>query len=324
MNSMIQISSIITNRDFIAHQSWDIVHEWEDILSDQLNVRLSHCSHNKWRLRQLARFLHIPAFVSSSPKLEFVMVASIKAKGIYGTNTIPYIIDYFLPDSEARKYIGKTRRCPLVIISSRQVYERLINLGAPSESFRHVPLSIPPSYLGYYTPFEKKDIDIVIVGRPSEKLIKYANQFALEVSSIKLAVREIINDRFTARVTPPGNELIDIHDRDNYIALLQRSKVFLYSTPGYDDNTKVTNGYSQVTPRLLEALSCGCQPTMCYPDNADTRFYQLKDYWPSVENYDDFKLLVKKALDSPMSEKEIKDYLEPHLTTNIAIKYFIK
>lgn len=213
--------------------------------------------------------------------------------------------------------------CPLVLISSKEAHERLLNNGALAEKYVHVPLSIPSTYIENYMSQNKKDIDITIVGRPSEKLIGYAKQFVIENPNIKIAQKEVINGKFVARITPPNEDLVDIHKRDDYITLLQRSKVFLYSTPGYDDK-KITNGLSQVTPRLLEALSCGCQPIMRYPDNADTRFYRLQNFWPSVETYEDFKTQIEMALDAPMSERKIKEYLQPHLTSNVATKYFTK
>ena len=114
-----------------------------------------------------------------------------------------------------------------------------------------------------------------------------------------------------------GNPMADIESHDDYMALLRRSRIFLYSTPGMDDS-KPTNGFSQVTPRFLEAIASGCRPVMRYFDNPDPRFYGLDGFSPSVESYEEFAMIADKALSGPVDLKAYESYLASHYTSSVA------
>lgn len=54
---------------------------------------------------------------------------------------------------------------------------------------------------------------------------------------------------------------------------------------------------------------------MKYADNADTRWYELSMFGPSVENYEDFERQMDKAISTSPNFSKISDYLSKHLTS---------
>lgn len=248
--------------------------------------------------------------------LEFVMIATPDNRGRYSRHSIPWIIDWFLPDSDIPAFLSSTAYCPKVLISSREAYERLIAHGADTERYIHLPLSLPDRYRLDPTTEMHKDIDLALVGRNSGLLLDYARRYVKEHPSLRVVVKGPKRGGHPWVYDLQGNPVADIHTREDYLALMRRCRLFLYSTPGIDDD-KLTQGFSQVTPRLLEALSCGCRPIMRYPDNPDTRYYRLADFGPNIESYEQFRAEADRILSTPPDLNVIADYLAPHYTSSV-------
>ncbi|WP_305154961.1 hypothetical protein [uncultured Duncaniella sp.] len=315
--SVMKLSGITSRRRVKHRPSWNLVFEWEEILSESLSVPLRCPGRIGWTLRSLFRRFGLPFAHRGDPTLEFVMVAKPDNQGRYGRNSIPWIIDYFLSDDDTRRFLATTSRCPLVFVSSREAYEKLLACGTDPQRFRHVPLSLPDRYrLDSSVPMTK-DIDIALVGRVSEVLDGYARRYAAEHPGVVMAVRGPRRKGHLWAYDIKGTPVADIESHDSYMALLRRSRVFLYSTPGMDDG-KPTNGFSQVTPRFLEAVASGCTPVMRYFDNADSRFYGLAGFSPSVGSYEEFAAHVSGILASPVDLKAMESYLAPHYTSSVA------
>ncbi len=143
---MMKLSGITSRRGIKHRPSWNLVFEWEDILSRSLSVPLRCPGRVGWTLRSIVRRLGLPFSHSGDPTLEFVMVAKPDNQGRYGRNSVPWIIDYFLSDSDTCRFLESTAHCPLVFVSSYEAYERLLACGADPDRFRHVPLSLPDCY----------------------------------------------------------------------------------------------------------------------------------------------------------------------------------
>lgn len=314
---MMKLSGITSRRRIKHRPSWNLVFEWEDILSRSLSVPLRCPGRVGWTLRSIVRRLGLPFSHSGDPTLEFVMVAKPDNQGRYGRNSIPWIIDYFLSDSDTCRFLESTAHCPFVFVSSCEAYERLLACGADPDRFRHVPLSLPDCYRLDGSAPMVKDIDIALVGRVSDVLDGYARRYAAEHPGVVMAVRGPRRKGHLWAYDIKGNPVADIESHDDYMALLRRSRIFLYSTPGMDDS-KPTNGFSQVTPRFLEAIAAGCRPVMRYFDNPDTRFYGLAGFSPSVESYEEFAMIADKALSGPVDLKAYESYLASHYTSSVA------
>lgn len=248
--------------------------------------------------------------------LEFVMIAKAANRGRYDRDIVPWIIDYFLPDSDTDAFLKSTSVCPLVLISSREAYERLVSHGADRKRYRHMPLSLPDRYRPDHNAYKDKDIDIALIGRVSSILLDYAKRYVTEHPGLKVVTSGPKRDGHHWVYDSAGNPVADVSGREEYMALLRRSRLFLYSTPGIDDG-KPTNGFSQVTPRFLEAIACGCRPLMRYPDNPDTRYFRLADFGPSIETYDDFSTAAERAFSSTADNRIYDDYLAKRYTSAV-------
>jgi hypothetical protein len=248
--------------------------------------------------------------------LEFVMIATPDNRGRYSRHTVPWIIDWFLPDSDLPAFLHSTRHCQQVLISSREAYERLTANGADPGRYRHLPLSLPDRYrLDPSAPMHK-DIDLALVGRNTSRLLEYARRYVDSHPGLRVVVKGPKRGGHPWVYDLEGHPVADIDSRQDYLALMRRCRLFLYSTPGIDDG-KPTQGFSQVTPRFLEALACGCRPIMRYPDNPDTRYYRLSDFGPSVDTYAQFEAEADRLLSIPLDLDAIAAYLAPRYTSQV-------
>lgn len=313
---MINVSGILSRRGVKHRPSWHLVFEWEDEISRALGIPIRAPWRIGWGVRSLLRRVGAKCPRRDLPVLEFVMIATADNRGRYGHRSVPWIIDYFLPDSDIPAFLRSTGLCPYVLVSSREAYERLIAHGASPEKYRHLPLSLPDRYrLNPDAPM-LKDIDLALVGRPSEVLLDFARRYVDEHPGLNVVVKGPKRGGHMWVYDLGGNPVADVDSREDYLALLRRSRLFLYSTPGVDDG-KPTGGFSQVTPRLLEALACGCLPLMRYPDNPDTRWYDLPALCPSIDTYEQFVREADRALSAPADLHAIAEYLAPRYTSAV-------
>lgn len=314
---MIQLSGILSRRKVKHRPSWHLVFEWEDEISRALSLPVHAPARPGWWARSLARRLGLKCPARHfHPMLEFVMIATPDNRGRYSRHTVPWIIDWFLPDSDLPAFLHSTRHCQQVLISSREAYERLTANGADPGRYRHLPLSLPDRYrLDPSAPMHK-DIDLALVGRNTSRLLEYARRYVDSHPGLRVVVKGPKRDGHPWVYDLEGHPVADIDSRQDYLALMRRCRLFLYSTPGIDDG-KPTQGFSQVTPRFLEALACGCRPIMRYPDNPDTRYYRLSDFGPSIDTYAQFEAEADRLLSTPLDLDAIAAYLAPRYTSQV-------
>ena len=314
---MIELSGILSRRKVKHRPSWHLVFEWENEISRELSLPFVMPWHVGWGMRSLARRLGVKCPVKKgAPLLEFVMIATPANRGRYSHRSVPWIIDWFLPDSDIPAFMEATAMCGQVLISSREAYERLISHGADPQRYVHLPLSLPDRYRLDPRKDMHKDIDLALVGRNSGVLLDFARRYVKNRPGLNVVVKGAKRDGHPWVYDLDGNPVADIHSRKDYLGLMRRCRLFLYSTPGIDDG-KPTNGFSQVTPRFLEALACGCLPLMRYPDNPDTRYYDLPSFGPSIETYEMFEAEADRLLSAPLDLGAISAYLEPHYTSSV-------
>ena len=314
---MIQLSRILSRRRVKHRLSWHIVFEWEDEIARALDLPVRAPRRPGWWMRSLARRVgaRCPR-TPQAPMLEFVMIATDTNRGRYGHRSVPWIIDYFLPDESVTSFLEATSACPYVLISSREAYEHIIKNGGDAARYLHLPLSLPDRYRLDPSVKMDKDIDLALVGRQTSVLLEYARRYVASRPGLRVVVKGEKRNGHSWVYDLDGKPVADIDSREDYLALMRRCRLFLYSTPGMDDG-KPTEGFSQVTPRFLEALACGCRPLMRYPDNPDTRHYELASLAPSIETYEQFEAEADRALSSPVDLKAIASYLEPRYTSSV-------
>ena len=97
---------------------------------------------------------------------------------------------------------------------------------------------------------------------------------------------------------------------------MKLAKCGLYSTPGIDGGESRTNGFSQVTPRFLELIACGCHIIARYKQNSDTDYYQLGNFSQSIDDYKSFERALDLSRDSIVDMNKYSKYLSNHYTSN--------
>lgn len=311
-----EIEQILSLR-YTERRPWfQIVYEWEDYFSKNLKVTivgkfLSFLFNDK--LECYTGFLG--RLLVRRYTLIFQMVALTKNSIYNNKYIIPYIIDYWIPEKEIQLFERAYSKCPLVVISSKQVYDCLINKGCKLKIV-HVPLSIPDSYVPQSICFPKK-YDFALIGRTNKVLRQFFDKYVKENPSITYVERKIVNGKYVF-CDQYNNILSESDGRDEYISFLRASKCTFYSTPGMDGDRTNTNGFSPVTPRFLEGLSCGCHLLMRYPDNSDVNYYEIDKYFECISDYSQFKGLLEKKLSTPVDEATYLKLLYKHTTSQSA------
>ena len=113
-----------------------------------------------------------------------------------------------------------------------------------------------------------------------------------------------------------GNFIAKDSGCESYIHMIRSSKITCYSTPGLDSNKSETSIFNQVTPRLFEMLAGGCYVLAHYPDNADTRFYELDKYVGNIPDYETFEMRLDYLRKSaPMDFSIAHEFLNKHYTS---------
>lgn len=310
-----KITQIVSTRRAFPLPFWHLVWEWEDVISERLNIPIEADTKPLHILKKNA----IVQKLVGGTKFVFDMNPwhRLRTHGIFKVpaNTIPYIIDFYLTDEYIEPFVRMYQNSPLIFISSRQVYEFLKSKGTGLD-LRHLPLSLSDKYQLTDAVLKEKMYDVVLLGRLSPIFEQFLEQY-LSAHPETTVVRKRIEHGGFNYYDNEGQFVGNADDREGYMSIMRKSRVMLYTTPGYDGEKK-TNGFSQVTPRFLEAIACGCNPVMRYPDNADTRFFELDFFAPSAETYEQFESQMNKARKNVPDMNKYRSYLTQHYTSKRA------
>lgn len=318
-----EIEYIGTCRKFEHWPSFDLVYEWEDVFAEKLGCNFAY--KKSWYNSKLRRIPLLNLFARHwSNTFCFEMIP-----GIYGAHldnmktVIPCIIDFFLTKESMPLFISGYSNNKVVLLSSKEsfdfVEDYLQQNNIKNFNIGHLALSISDKYaIDKVTRFEKK-YDLVLMGRQNPVLESFLNQYIKSHPDLYYVYRELKDGKFNY-YTNRGECLGDINTRDKYMTLMRNAKCGLYSTPGIDGGEKRTNGFSQVTPRFLELIACGCHIIARYKQNSDTDYYELEQFSPSVDSYEQFEQMLDKARSSEVDMKSYSSYLLKHYTSVRAIQ----
>lgn len=306
------LREIITTRRYNHWPSWHIVFEWEDTFAKEMDLTLFYDSLFLKAMRHISPRLCRCLF-PSHPSLLFQMSPemNLDRAGRYNQRKIiPYIIDFFLQEKELPFFYRAYSQNPFVLISSQEVSNYLKRKNCPIPFFC-LPLSLPDKYR--LEPTEKK-YDLILAGRTNPVLEEYTKRYAESNPDFLYVYRKLIDGVFNY-YTSQGECLGNIRGRDQYMHLLRQSRVGLYATPGMDGGEERTHGFNQVTPRFLEMVASGCHVLARYPDNADTRYYELSKFSPPIQSYGQFKALMDEARKHEIDAVAYEAYLSKHYTS---------
>jgi hypothetical protein len=318
MNNYKKLKSISSGT--LKASSFDTLYEWEKIISDRFNLKVKNQSKlTNWIYRQIEVRLKAREFFhhlvpSSNLILLFVMTARVEKSCRLTKNTIAIIIDFWLKESDLKLFYENYKHCPLVLITSAEVYEFLRFHNCPL-NIEHWPLSLPDSQKLDPDIIYDKKWDLSLLGRTNPYFLNMLEKYCLKHPDFEYVrgSNDIDNRYF---YTNKGLKVGHAIGREAYLEMLRATKISFYTTPGLDLAKKETDFFNQVTPRFLELIAAGCLVMAHYPKNADTDFYEIDKLCKDIASYEVFE----NQLDCLRSIKEVPvenylNYLNKHYTS---------
>jgi len=251
--------------------------------------------------------------------MRFDMNPHIGKRRANSEHIIPWVIDFYLEDNQLSQFNISYKHHPLVLISSREVYEYLISKRelVKDVNFQHLALSISDNYkISSETKFEK-EYDVVLMGRQNPVLTSFFYRYLEAHPNLKYAYRKKEGDSFNYYAVHNGKETLigGINDREQYIDLTRKARIGFYATPDIDTDHSRAHGFNQVTPRFLELIASGAHVIARYVPNPDTEYYRLQDFSESMETYEQFEKAMDDAMKHDVDMNKYANYLAQHYTS---------
>ena len=316
-----KLKHINTKRDFEHRFFYDLVYEWEDIISKTLNVPMLHeyreylmyrNMRNKYLRRiPILREMLYPHGLSLSFDMDPVEKPRFNSKHI-----IPWIIDFYLPVEKLPQFNEAYKGHPLVLISCLDAYNFLNEHKklCPDIKIAYLPLSLPDQYAFKEEYLNQKKYDIALVGNQEAKMKSFFEQYVKEHPEVTYVYRKNENGEFKYYANnsdaPIGGGL-----RSDYFEIIRSAKVILYATSMLYGAREGYNNFNHVTPRFMELVGAGCHVLCRYIPNADTAHFELDKFSPSLEIYEQFVKMMDEALKTPIDKEKYANYLKKHYTS---------
>lgn len=312
------LKAILSQRAYTNYPSFKIVYEWEDILAKGLNVPILQEGSFKFKFfRRFEKYGLVELYHSlvhkHDLKLRFVMQAKKEKQCALDCNTIPVIIDFWLEEKDLESFYAAYKHCPLVLVTSAEVVEFLKKYNCPLP-IEHWPLSYPDIYKMDVAEMKEKIYDFCIFGRPNPFFIRLLDEYCAKHPDFTYIHSEG-TEKQRSFVDHTGKVIMVDTGRKSYLNMISKTKISCYTTPGIDESKTITGRFNQVTPRLFEMLTNGCSVIGHYPDNADTRYYELSSIIPNVDIYDEFEYALNVLRAKPLDFSKIAAYMERHYTS---------
>ncbi len=309
-----KLEAIITQRKTEKSSSYDLVYEWEDVLSSELGLKMideSGLRQNRW-----VRRFRVSSLATTNKNAFVFKMGPFGHSGLNKPNIVPYIIDFYLDENQLDWFYKTYNKHKVVFISSKEAYDYLCEHHCPLP-IAHLPLSISDKYHIDVTSQYEKKYDLVLMGRQNPVLMDFLEEYVKNHPDFLYAYRVEENGHYYYH-TSKGMLIGDIINRDDYIALMRQARVCLYATPGLDGGEERTKGFNQVTPRFLEYLSCLCHVLARYPANSDTDYFEINKFCESVESYEQFEKVMDDYLCKKVDVGFYSNYLQHHYTSLFA------
>lgn len=333
----------LTLRNVESWLSYQIVYEWEDEMCKQLICKMQNAyAHKKcYKLTSFQGFMFFlyNRFFKTNTKTLFIYFEMSPRFGITiktilkkfkgqakinpnihnKKNSIPIIIDFFLKKEYLDDFYGAYNKVPFLFITSAEAYSFLKANNCPLKIY-HLPLSIPDKYkLDENVRYEKK-YNLVLMGRNNPFLLNCLNKYCKNHPHFTYLYQQNIDGELYC-VTNKGDVIGQFNTRESYMDLIRSTKVAFYSTPGIDSIDDRANGFNQVTPKLFELMTAQCLILARYPDNEETRYFELNKIIPNIKDYEEFEMMLEYYLESASCPiLEYRNYLSKHYTSQRCIQ----
>lgn len=322
-----KIDGILTMRKCMTAPFWDIVFEWEDDLSQSLQIPLVHKGKLFCWINALIRkfpFLLPLSFLfkfnCNKTFLVYVMDAANANPLFNHRSIIPVIIDFFIKDDDILCFLERYSKCKALMISSKEAYDKIMSFN-PQIPVYHLPLTLSSRYDKNQEQFVKK-YDLTLFGRQNTDafFMDLVNRYEKENPNFEYVYQDVSDMNFQSGYiykTNKGKIVGLTKTRKEYMDLVGQSKIVIYSTPELGGR-KNCYGYNQVTPKFLEFIASFCHVILRYPNNSDTRYFELDKFSKSVDCYNEFKSLMDNYLNQKPNFSWYKRYMSKHYTNSLA------
>lgn len=334
MSKSVKLKGIITRRHIESWPSWDVVFEWEDIISDCLKIPILPLKKSfyrtitieKERVQNFLNALHALAPIKrgkSSIGESLFLFFQMNIKGFLPfsqfelRSIVPYIIDAFIDKDDLNHINIKYSSCPLVLISSLEVFDFLKANNSTLNIF-FLPLSISDKYKGQQELIEK-EFDVVLAGRTNPTISEYLDRYLESKPEIEIVYRKKIENGNFIYFSNKRGEIGNIVSREDYMNLLKRARIGVYATPGMGDEIRAKS-LNPVTPRYLELLAAQCHVLALYPKTNETTYFELDRVCQSLDSYHMFESVINKYLKSPVNLEKYNSVLDKHYTSKRVIE----
>lgn len=314
-----RLGQIFSQRKTAKWPSFKIVYEWEDILSESLEIPIYSDSelwkkfYRRFDKNGLTELYHRLVPVRDL-RLDFVMTATTDGDCRNNKNTIPVIIDFWLSEKELPAFFKAYKHVPLMLVTNREVYDFLKRNDCPFP-VEHWALSYPDRKLSVGNDRIEKIYDFCLFGRPDPFFERMRDEYAEKHPDFTFLITKG-NEKNREYYTNKGEFICKDSGRQSYFDMMCKTKITCYSTPGMDESKRETVIFNQVTPRLFEMLSCGCHVMGHYPeDGADIQWYGLSSVVPCITNYDEFETCLDEILHRDVDVKGKEHFLSRHCTS---------
>lgn len=313
--------SITTERAYQNWPSWDVVYEWEDQLSRELNIPIKNmyscCGNIRKKIRRIKRKLSVAQsrfHVDNikNVKLVWVMDAKIFKEYTY-RNVVPIFLDFSVESVD--EVIEATRNLPFFWVTSKGIFDVLISKGV--KNVYYIPLSISDKY--YIKRVPQKTIDVIQFGRKNKILHEYMLDYVKKNPNVEY-VYQSEDGSLTYTSTTRGN-IGKFDNREEYMDLMSKCRVSLVSSPAVDEG-KNFGGIDFITPRFYESAVHYCRMIGRYTENDEANIIKLRDVCKNIHNQEEFD----NALTSMLKENNnaifhaYNQFLEENVTSKRAEK----
>lgn len=295
---------IVSNRGHSDWPSWQMVYEWEDILSKSLDAEIM--GYDAWELSR-AEEGHTGGY-----ELCFLQLASTLDRFPCHGRFVPVVMDVWRKDIE--HFIQQIAQLELVFVTSLEAFRILQDRGCRQVAY--LPYSFPDQYLLEELP--EKDVDIIQFGRTNPVLDDYMQQLLQRFPDLNYVTT--VHHQGTLFFHSSRFGLLEASDtRSRFMAMLRRSTISLVSTAGMD-GSRDTGGFDPVSPRFYESIGCFCRLIGRFPETEEFELLGLNTIAERVDSYQQFEGLVSGYLGQAFDRKqEYQTFIRQHTTSSRAV-----
>lgn len=316
-----KISKIYSTRNSNIEVYSHLIYEWEDDYSKSLQIPIYSFSFLKDKVLRYffkgCQKLKLEVLIQEIENLRkpksFSLIFELYPRKYFSfqvfSNKVPHIIDFDY-NVDLQEFYKVYKNCKLILISNLEAYNLLQANSCPL-NIVHLPLSLSDKHRLNVNSIMNKEIDLIVV-RSNKVFMGFLEKFARENPDFEYVVRKWDGDLYKNNIyySNKRGALGEFSERESYLDLLKKSKVALYATPGFDDNSE--RFMNHVTPSLFEFIVSGCRVIARYPNNSETDFFNLNRISPSIATYNEFEEILSAFIidNSSAYLKDSQSFLE--------------